>query len=218
MEYKNLAICDLRGISDIQTVKEIKEIHNVAMLILPKTENAELNNALSNIPQRNVAATFRLETDEELLIKNGTAMLYDGDFSDNEKQITIINGMACIMDISPEKHPRLIVNGPLYLREAVAQKANITCLMHNGSKHVVDFDNLKAVEESGVIDAEMLRWLKPKTLLSYGETATIADDVTAEMLDEKLTMIIAGENIICPSAVAGWVHAKGEAGEKIIVK
>ena len=68
------------------------------------------------------------------------------------------------------------------------------------------------------IDEEFLKYAKPKTAVIAGDNIKVAEDVTSDMLAEKISHLAAGDNIVCHKAASGFVRANSTCGDEIIVK
>ena len=211
--YENVPICDLRGVRSVAEAKAIEHICNVAILILPQDAPAEIRTALEAIPMENIATIVRLNSEDDVNICtiNGSAALQDEDIPD-KPPLYVVNGCISIRSLSPQKSIQMILNGILILHESLQNKAGVQLLVQNGVKEYADFAVHKTYQMDLTVDADFLKYLNPKTILTAGRDMVIAEDVTPEMLSEKITKLIAGRTIQCPKSLLGLVKSMGVAG------
>ena len=122
--YKNIPILDLCG-HTADSLKKIRRIKNVAVLIIPKERSAEWTAAYTDIGTENVARIIELDKGQKYHIINGSAILTDEETNDGE--IFIVNG-SCILE-TRENVPELYVNGMLIKRKNARCKLKITAVI-----------------------------------------------------------------------------------------
>lgn len=150
MKFKNMTFCDLRGYNSVEAASEIESIQNVVLVIFPKESDAQTRAAFAKIEMHNVASTIYCDADAKLNIYNGDVTLSNANVSDGEN-VYVVNGKACILPISPQKHMSLVVNGKaLYDRNS----ENIELLVVNGKAVPFDFQNTQILENKAFLSAE----------------------------------------------------------------
>lgn len=218
MKMENLPVCDLRNIKTAEAARNIEEIVNCALVIMPQDGDDELLTALASIPQKNVASTVALPTEATVSMRNGVADLTAGMMNSNTETYYLINGITVVEPIPTDKKGTLVANGVIVLHEKNRIESGLKLGMINGITAYADFENTVIQDGTFEIDADFLKYVKPKTLVIAGDSIEIADDVTVELLAEKISFLIAGDSIICPKAVAGYVRANSVCGDGVEVK
>lgn len=215
--YHNLPVCDLRHINDLETIRQIEGIHNVAVLVHAKDASDEIKNALEKIPKHNVASTVYLDKNADIHMMNGITELNDGDFKTASDSVFIINGIAVIGPVSKEKTASVIFNGILAIHESLKKNCALTFLIKNGVMAYADFDSHKLYPNKMILDAGTLSYLKPKTMLVAGNSIHVEKDITADMLKEKQAILFAGNEISCYADAAPYIRATATCGNDIKV-
>lgn len=64
--YKDVKILDLRSITTVEAAEAIQEIKRVKVLIIPSDGQADVCNAIMNIPQKQIDRVIRASLDEEV--------------------------------------------------------------------------------------------------------------------------------------------------------
>jgi hypothetical protein len=210
-EYVNMAMCDLRHIT-LEAAKEIREITNVALVIFPKTGSPELMAALARIEQTNVASTMYLDDGEEVQVVNGIRQLNDADFAPDGSTIMLVNGVCVAGNLSKETKGKIHLNGMVIFSKALEGGCGIRFPMLNGMVNYLEYSDVKICGGEVELDADMLSYLEPGTLLLSGEMVRVAPDVTGEMLKEKRIIIFAGTKILCDKKNIGYIKATASAG------
>jgi len=196
---KNMAVCDLRGLS-AEAAGKITEIINAALVLLPKGASEELLGALQAIKKTNVASVIMVDRDVEVKTRNGFCEITAADCSPGSESILLLNGL-CVINAMPEDcGARLIVNGCAIEHDSLRGHGGIQFIAVNGLRTYADFDHVKKLHGKIIIDAAYLQRLEPKTLLLDGTRLTFAKDVTPELLDEK-QLTIKSNKIYCPEAL-----------------
>ncbi len=197
---KAVASLDLRNYTP-ESLKSIKGIKAVAIILLPENASAEFNEAYNAIPKMAVAAEIRASADAKVESYNGNSVINSQTVSDNS--ICLINGRAVIMDIGDMKC-KVMINGELYIQKG----SNVEVLTSNGRVHILDF---KVVKSYSAIDinADFIKASENGTLI-IADNIVIDSSVTNDMLIES-GIIFAADEITCPSAVYGTVANKSVA-------
>lgn len=150
MKFKNMTFCDLRGYNSVEAASEIESISHVALVVFPKEADAQTRAAFAKIEMQNVASTIYCDADAKLNIYNGDATLSNANVSDGEN-VYVVNGKACILPISPQKHVSLVVNGKVLYDK---NSENIELLVVNGKAVPFDFQNTQILENKAFLSAE----------------------------------------------------------------
>lgn len=208
--YMNMPICDLRNIT-AEGAKQIEWIEKVSLLILPADVDEETLTAIEAIPKQKVEQTLRLPSDTQLCTTNGLKIVTEADFG---SKVHLINGMAIIKSVPKNGTAVFYVNGMVIIKED--QKENmsgVNFVRVNGIMECVDFDEVKVITDELTMDAETIRWIKPKTAIVIAGELTFAANVTPEMLDEKGIVIVCAGEICCSEELAPYLKAtvKGPA-------
>ena len=211
--YNDMPVCDLRDIQSVETAKAIKCISDIAVLILPKDAPQDVMEALEAIPKEDIGTVVKLSLADNISVINGLTVLYDGDIPKENPPVYIVNGTLICRTLSPEKNPRVIVNGAIVLHESLKDSVGIQILVQNGVKIYVEFEEYKSYSPDLEVDADFLKYVNPKTLLIAGRDILIDEDVSPEMLLEKSVRLIAGRTIKCPKKLLGIVKSIGIAGK-----
>lgn len=128
MNFKNVAICDLRGYNSLEAASTVESVQNAALVILPKEADEKTRAALAKIEMHNVAMMIYADMDVPTYTYNGSITLSDANLPDGES-ICLINGSARVLPISPEKQVSLVVNGKIVYDK---NSKNIKLLNVNG--------------------------------------------------------------------------------------
>lgn len=208
--YEKMAICDLRGIT-AEGARQIERIEKVALLILPTDADAETNAAIEAIPKIQIAQPLRLSADAQICTTNGLKIVTEADFG---SKVHLVNGVAVIKSVPKGGTADFHVNGLVIIKED--QKKNMPGVNFssvNGIVEYADFDDIKTITDELTMDAETIRWIKPKTAIVIAGELTFAANVTPEMLDEKGIVIVCAGEICCSKELEPYLKAtvKGPA-------
>lgn len=217
-KYNDMGTLDLRFIQSVEQAKAVEEISDIGTLILPKTLDPETSAAVTAIPKHDIGVTFYLDPDDELRTVNGELLLTDSDFSKDHKTILLVNGIVVVTEISPETTGGIVCNGMIIVRESMRENFNIEIMQLNGVKQYIDFNEISVHQNRCLLDADMLEYLEPKTLLFVGNKLDVAENVTSQMLKEKELLIYVGNKLRCYPQSAGYIRAKAFVGNKIVVQ
>ena len=66
MKYKHMVICDLRHLNNPEVIREIEEIKDIVLLILPKDADDAVKNAFGKVKQKRIASTVYVGKDAEV--------------------------------------------------------------------------------------------------------------------------------------------------------
>lgn len=150
MNFKNVAICDLRGYNSVEAASTIESVQNAALVILPKEADEKTRAALAKIEMHNVAMMVYADMDVPTYTYNGSITLSDANLPDGES-IHLINGSARVLPISPEKQISLVVNGKIVYDKS---SKNVKLLNVNGKMVPLDINNAEILPDTAVLRAE----------------------------------------------------------------
>ncbi len=215
-QMKNLPLCDLRSLSDLDAIREIESIENVAMLIYPQNAPPDVQQALHRIPLKNVATMITLAPDEQVRMINGIAEITGSDFGSDGKTAFLINGIAVISHFLPETRGTIYLNGIAVIQSRFREHPGLQFALCNGLKLYAEFDAVKIHPNEVTVDTDYLTWLPPATAIIAGKTLRIHEDVTIDLLRDKGVRLFCGDQIHCADAIKGFVQSIGVAGNKIL--
>ncbi len=215
-KMENMPICDLRDFTDLEVIRGIEIIRNVALLVMPKDAPGEVLQALHAIPMQNVAATVSLPRGARVNSVNGVSEIGDGDLSKTEPMALIVNGIAIIPGLSPDVRATLYVNGLVLINEKLRSHPGLEFAMINGLKIYASFDKYKIFPDRVEVDRDFLTWLPVDTAVIAGNRILVAKDVTVDLLQMKRVSFVAGNRIICPKSVLGYIKSVSTVGNRIV--
>lgn len=150
MNFKNVAICDLRGYNSLEAASTVESVQNAALVILPKEADEKTRAALAKIEMHNVAMMIYADMDVPTYTYNGSITLSDANLPDGES-ICLINGSARVLPISPEKQVSLVVNGKIVYDK---NSKNVKLLNVNGKVISVDLESAEILSDAAVLHVE----------------------------------------------------------------
>ena len=215
--YCDMPVCDLRNLNDLEVIRQIELIQDVAVLILPKDASNEAKVAFENIPKEDIASIVYLNSSDQVNVLNGFNVLTENDFSGDRETIYVVNGFVIIESIRKEAKGSVIINGMTIINESIKDQCNITFPMLNGVKLYIDFDAYKFYMNEVDIDSELLSYFKPKTLILCGNAVHIAKEVTVEQLKESGIQFCVGNEITCYQNIAAYIKATATVGNCVRV-
>lgn len=215
--YTDMPVCDLRQLKNIEAIKQIEGISDIALLILPKNAESDIASALAAIPKSDISSTIYLNPEDELHILNGCSILTEHDFADSTS-IIISDGVLIIDSITPEVKNSLIINGVLIIKEKLKEICNLKLHSINGAKIYIDFEQYKLYPNKIEVDNDFLSYLEPNTLIMAGNKIDINQDVSIEALKSKNIKMVAGNKILCNKSIASYIKATAIVGNDIEIK
>ncbi len=120
-EYVNMKVCDLRFIHTVEEAKEIKEITDVELLVLPNDAPADVAKALASIPKTDVRQVVQLGSQEELDVSKyikKTVTYKDVKILDL-RSITTVEAAEAVKEIKGVKVLIIPADGPEEVRCAI---------------------------------------------------------------------------------------------------
>ncbi len=198
-QMKNLPLCDLRTYHEPESIRAIKSIENVALLIFPQDPPPAVQQALHSIPLQNVAAMITLAPDDRVQVINGIAEITAGDLASDGKTALLINGIAVFADLAPQAKGDIYLNGIAVIQNRLRDHPGLTFAMCNGLKLYADFAASKIHPQIATIDRDYLTWLPPATAIIAGRLLRIQEDVTIDLLREKHVRLLAASRYTAPT-------------------
>ncbi|MCL2518348.1 MAG: hypothetical protein FWF15_07285 [Oscillospiraceae bacterium] len=214
--YKDMVMCDLRHLNDLEAIKQIEEISDIVTLILPSDAEPEIMGAFASVPKNDIVQVLYLGKNVKLITINGISNITKNSYGDEEIYL-IINGIAVIASIAENNKITFNINGI-----AIINKKQVTSGVKLGSINGItietEFDDYKFYSNAITVDKDMLEYIAPYTAIIAGNKIDISADVTIEMLKEKSIKFIAGNKIICRKEIMGYIKATATVGNKVITK
>ena len=207
------AVVDLRDYTPL-ALSNIKVIEAVALLILPENPTPEYVEAFSKIHLDAVALTLNLSNDKKIAMFNGVTSLSSINLADNT--VGIFNGIVIMGHAIKNENAQYIVNG--IMLKKIGLQHNGKCLMENGLIFEMDFDEnkVKLFTNKIEIDSSFIRNVEEGTLIASGDTITLLEDITEEIIIQKNVHFFAGNMIKCGKNIKGCVQARSCVGNKIV--
>lgn len=186
---------DMRSFTTVEAVRRIEKISCVATVILPKTDDPELNAAFAAIPMDAVACVLRLEPNAEVTTINGNAVLSDANTVDN--QFFILNGEIKILPLSENKHIKLIANGNI--TTDVNNRDRIEFVEVNGNIEERDFANMIELSPNSILD--MTRFNEEKAYYYAVPNAAIIEEVLPTAIGTVESKIVIAHESVAKSKI-----------------
>lgn len=159
MKYKNMVICDLRHLNNAEVIREIEEIENIVLLILPKDADDSVKNAFGKVKQKRIVSTVYLSKDAEVGTINGSAIINPP----SREKIYIINGKAYVAPLNGKKI-KVVVNGEMVASEQDLKEGNIEAVSVNGNVRYDDYDRIINIGDNTSVDPSVFSEGKPLVL------------------------------------------------------
>lgn len=156
MKYKHMVVCDLRHLNNAEVIREIEEIKDIVLLILPKDADDAVKNAFGKVKQKRIVSTVYVGKDAEVGTINGEAIINP---SVREK-IYIVNGKAYVAPLAGKKI-KVIVNGEMIASEKDLEEGNIEIISVNGNARYDDYDRIVDIGDNTCVDSEIFLEGKP---------------------------------------------------------
>lgn len=156
MKYKHMVICDLRHLNNPEVIREIEEIKDIVLLILPKDADDAVKNAFGKVKQKRIASTVYVGKDAEVGTVNGEAVINPA----AREKIYIVNGKAYVTPLGGKKI-KVIVNGEMIANEKDVEDGNIEIISVNGKARYDDYDRIVDIGDDASIDPDIFLEGKP---------------------------------------------------------
>lgn len=211
--YKDLVTCDLRRLTSPEAVRQITEISDVVLLLLPKTDSPELNAAFSDIPKTDIVNILYLDPEAPVHVINGRTVISDETLDTEQENIFIINGTAVLVGITKKVKISAYVNGKIILAENVKPNILLQTPSLNGKIISADFTSCKSFSDALTVDADMLQYLPQKCALICSDSVRFSSDITISLLQEKQPIFFVSDEIRAPRALLGYLKATSQASD-----
>lgn len=204
----NVPKLDLRKFSP-EALRKIESIKNVAVLIVADDEEAL--EAFGEIEVSNVATIRYIPRDREFKEMNGTFIL-TGNMVQKDTEY-FLNGICIVCDLPKDLEISLSFNGILLIQKS----SNVIITCANGLSFYDDFeaDMIKIFSNTVTVSPDFVNEAKPGTYIIAGNSITVSNDVTADMLREKGIRFVAGNIISCGKHLVGYVENNSKVGNCI---
>lgn len=156
MKYKHMVICDLRHLNNAEVIREIEEIKDIVLLILPKDADDTVKNAFGKVKQKRIVSTVYVGKDAEVGTINGEAIINPP----AKEKIYIVNGKAYVAPLGGKKI-KVVVNGEMIACEKDLEEGNIEIISVNGKARYDDYDRIVDIGENTSVDSEIFLEGKP---------------------------------------------------------
>lgn len=196
---RNMSIVDLRTITTVEAAQAIEEMKNIAVLILPDNAEADVMNALHAIPKHNVATILTLSKDAKVKQMNGQVELTPAMLK--QEGILLINGQAIVTGSCEEVNASLIANGQFIFPKACP--INLTNC--SGQALSFDYETYINFNEDMIIDADMVELMEYKTFFLCNGDIRFTQDITLDMLKEKLPCFLFNGDVVCDKKIAAYL-------------
>lgn len=208
-------VLDLRNYTP-KALEGIKSINAVTVLILPEEPTPEFIEAFSKIRLNAVACQFNVAKDRKVVTINGVKNSSDISLPDN--CFAVLNGIVILGSAIKGENIEYVVNGILLKKKGIQNEAK--CVAENGVVYEIDFDEdkVKLFSNNVEFNSDLIRNLEIGTLIAAGNSITISDDVTEEMLINNDIKFFSGNSVNCSKEIEGCVQARSVVGNKINVK
>ena len=212
---QDLPVCDLRYLTDPAAARQIEEITDVGVLILPKDADPAVAAALAAIPKSDIGTTLYIGVDEDGQVINGMVELNERTMRPDCKATYIVNGIVIVSNPPETAQIKLHLNGVLILKEPV-RNAAVSIQTLNGMQKALAFDECKVFPNQVCLDAEALSYFPPHTLLVVGNQLELSEDVTPQLLQEKQLLILVGNKLFCSDALLPYLKATAAVSNEML--
>ncbi|MBQ8599220.1 MAG: hypothetical protein IJ411_03800 [Oscillospiraceae bacterium] len=209
---KNLSIVDLRTITNAETLKDIEEMKNIGVIILPENGDPDVMNAIHAIPKSNIGHMLTLPYGVEIHQMTGDVTLSAAILKANS--IVLITGNAVVEEVVEECNASLIMTGNLIYPKGCPLKIHST----TGNAKAYDYEHYVAVDDDFELDADTLDLMEYKTLLNIDGDLRIAKDVTIEMLKEKMPYFVVDGDARCQKSIAAFMKLRSHVDGDFRIK
>ena len=211
--YKNIAMLDLRHITDPEAVAQIGEIKNVAILLLPTPNTPELQLAWTRVSMKNIAKTLYLKEGDTLIMRNGK-IDFDLSGKGNENDtVYLLNGEGVIFGTPDiDKQIKIIANG-LFIVDAKIERAHNVQIDFNGVGVTIDFEKYKIIMDNIITKAHLSN-IEKNTLLICECRSKIKIDKSVEESDlseKNVKFVFKGRVYKCSKKLRGYMSINSAA-------
>lgn len=209
---KNMPTLDLRTIPSADALKDVEEISNIGVVILPENGDPELLNVYHAIPKKNIGHTFTLPNGVDVQQMTGNISLTATILK--SKNYLIITGNTVVEEVVEECNATILATGNLIY----PQRCPLNIHSHVGNAQAYDYEHYVAFDDDFELDAMTLDLMEYKTLLDIDGDLRVAKDVTIEMLKEKMPYFLVDGDVRCQKPVAAFFKLRAEIEGNLKVK
>lgn len=209
---KNLPTVDLRTVTSVEAIKDIEEMKNIGVIILPENGDPDVMNAIHSIPKSNIGHILTLPNGVDVRQMTGNVTLSATILKSNS--VTLITGNAVVEEIVEECNASLIFTGNLIYPKGC------TLNLHSatGNTKSYDYQHYLAVDDDFELDADTLDLMEYKTLLNIDGDLRVAKDVTIDMLKEKMPYFLVDGNVRCQKSIVSFLKLRSKVDGDFRIK
>jgi hypothetical protein len=198
-EIVNVGTLDLTTIQSADDLAGIERIRNVGLILVPE----QLAHLIARIPMKNVGGVLPVPAGEKVKVLAGNLKM-SGDAlaspTGDEETLVVAGMLHLTSPVERVTYKRLIVAGmvlaPVGSEEALG--AGLTRLAGN----IVYYQgNPRIFSGRDQLSREFFEYLDPGQSLIFSGHVTIEDDVTPELLRQKVTSIVVSGKVEAPRAL-----------------
>lgn len=201
---KNMPIADLRTVTSADTMRNIEEISNVGIIILPENGDPEVLNVFHTIPKSNIGHTLTLPNGVDVQQMTGNVTLSPAILK--SKNTLIITGNVVVEEVIEECNASIIMTGNL----TYPKRCPLNIHSSTGNAKAYDYEHYVAVDDDFELDADTLSLMEYKTLVDIDGDLRISNDVTLELLKEKMPYFLVDGDARCRREVASFLKLRSE--------
>ncbi len=201
---KNIPTLDLRTITSADALRDVEEISNIGIIILPENGDPEVLNVFHSIPKNNIGHTLTLPSGADVQQMCGNVSLTAAILK--SKNTLIITGNVVVEEVIEECNASIIMTGNL----TYPKRCPLNIHSATGNANAYDYEHYVAVDNDFELDADTLSLLEYKTLLDIDGDVRIAKDVTLEALKEKMPYFLVDGDMRCRKEVASFLKLRSE--------
>ncbi len=205
--YLNIATLDLRHINSAEAISEIKEIRNVALLMLPRANTPEQQSAWVKVSIKNIAKTLYLDIDDEIISHNGNGEIDLSGKGIEKRTVCMINGAGVIFGKpGTEKDIDINVNGVVILQSDLVKMSNVKTDI-NGKVMYVDFESYKTIQDKNITISHISN-IESNTLIICQNKDIIKIDRSVkeeDLKDKNIKFVFFGKGYKCSKELRGYM-------------
>lgn len=209
---KNIPTLDLRTITSADALKDVEEISNVGIIILPENGDPEVLNTFYAIPKNNVGHILTLPQGMDVQQMTGNVTLSPAMLKANS--VILITGNSIVEEVVEECNASLIMTGNLIYPKHCPLNIRST----TGNAKSYDYEHYVAVDDDFELDADTLDLMEYKTLLDIDGDLRVAKDVTVDLLKEKMPYFVIDGDVRCQKSVAAFMKLRSDVDGDFRIK
>ncbi len=209
---KNIPTLDLRTLTSADTLKDVEEISNVGIIILPENGDPEVLNAFHAIPKSNIGHTLTLPKGVDVQQMTGNISLSAAILK--SKNTLILTGNIVIEEVIEECNASIIMTGNLIY----PKRCPLNIHSSTGNSKAYDYEHYVAVDDDFELDADTLDLLEYKTLLNIDGDLRVSKNISLEMMKEKMPYFLVDGDVRCRREVASFLKLRSEIDGELKIK